>query len=59
MDEQKQEVGGICLARGFVLCIVQLFLRFIVVVVVVVVEDRVKVTLLLPHTTKENRGMEV
>jgi hypothetical protein len=60
MKKQKQEVGGIWLARGFVLCIAQLLLRFIIIVtVLVVVEDRVKVMLLLLHTTKENRGVEI
>jgi len=56
MNDQKQEVGGICLARGFVLCIGQLLLRFIIIIIL---EDNVKVIVLLLHNTKENRGLEV
>jgi len=63
MNEQKQEVGGVCLARGFVLCIAQLLLHIviiiIIIIIIIIVEDRVKVMLLLLHITKKNRGVGV
>jgi len=54
MNGQKQEVGGVCLARGFVLCIAQLLLH-IIIIIIIIIEDKVKVL----HNTKENREVEI
>ena len=56
MNGQKQEVGGVCLARGFVLCIAQLLLHIIIIIIIIIIiEDKVKVL----HNTKENREVEI